>query len=188
MLKKLKMPILLHPFIVTPLSETVLFAKWCAMHILSLSVSLLGIAAVIPFGLAQSGSNADAYVATEGPIAKAGVFANIGPDGAKCHGASAGVVVASPSTTNPNYVYTWLRDSSLVFKMIIDQYTTGLDSSLQGYIDSFIHAEAQLQQTSNPSGSLTTGGLGEPKFNIDLSAFTGPWGRPQRGELHFFWL
>jgi glucoamylase len=27
---------------------------------------------------------------------------------------------------------------------------------------------------------VSTGGLGEPKFNIDESAFTGPWGRPQR--------
>lgn len=34
---------------------------------------------------------------------------------------------------------------------------------------------------SNPSGSLSDGtGLGEPKYNIDLTAFTGAWGRPQR--------
>ena len=33
---------------------------------------------------------------------------------------------------------------------------------------------------SNPSGGLTTGGLGEPKFNVDGTAFTGQWGRPQR--------
>ena len=34
---------------------------------------------------------------------------------------------------------------------------------------------------SNPSGDLSDGdGLGEPKFNVDESAFTGGWGRPQR--------
>ena len=34
---------------------------------------------------------------------------------------------------------------------------------------------------SNPSGDLSDGsGLGEPKFNVDESAFTGAWGRPQR--------
>jgi glucoamylase len=33
---------------------------------------------------------------------------------------------------------------------------------------------------SNPSGSVSSGGLGEPKFNADGSAFTGAWGRPQR--------
>jgi glucoamylase len=27
---------------------------------------------------------------------------------------------------------------------------------------------------------VSSGGLGEPKFNIDGSAFTGAWGRPQR--------
>lgn len=33
----------------------------------------------------------------------------------------------------------------------------------------------------NPSGDLSDGaGLGEPKFNVDETAFTGAWGRPQR--------
>ncbi|KAF4623996.1 hypothetical protein G7Y89_g14180 [Cudoniella acicularis] len=31
-----------------------------------------------------------------------------------------------------------------------------------------------------PSGGLSSGGLGEPKFNADTTAFTGSWGRPQR--------
>ena len=34
----------------------------------------------------------------------------------------AGVVIASPSATSPNYLYTWVRDSSLVLKFLIDQY------------------------------------------------------------------
>jgi glucoamylase len=81
----------------------------------------------------------DQYVATESPIAKAGLLANIGPSGSKSSGAAvrilrndymllyadvvlkAGVVIASPSTTNPDYLFTWVRDSSLVFKVIIDQ-------------------------------------------------------------------
>ncbi|KAF9533066.1 glucoamylase [Crepidotus variabilis] len=128
---------------------------------------------------AQS-SVVDSYVAKESPIAKAGLLANIGPSGAKSAGAKAGVVIASPSTTNPNYLYTWVRDSSLVFKAIIDLYARGEDSSLRGTIDNFVAAETTLQQVSNPSGSVSTGGLGEPKFNIDLTAFTGSWGRPQR--------
>jgi len=83
----------------------------------------------------------DQYVATESPIAKAGLLANIGPSGSKSAGAKvsyslyyrsvhfpydllhqAGLVIASPSTTNPNYLFTWTRDSALVFKTIIDQY------------------------------------------------------------------
>ncbi|PBK75115.1 glucoamylase [Armillaria solidipes] len=128
---------------------------------------------------AQS-SIVDAYVASESPIAKAGVLANIGPSGSKSAGAKAGVVIASPSTSDPNYLYTWTRDSSLVFKALIDQYTLGLDTTLRTEIDNFVTAEAAVQQVSNPSGTVSTGGLGEPKFNIDLSAFTGDWGRPQR--------
>jgi glucoamylase len=92
-----------------------------------------------------------------------------------------GVVIASPSTTDPDYLYTWVRDSSLVFKMLIDQYTSGQDTTLRAHIDNFIAAEANLQQVTNPSGTVSTGGLGEPKFNINETAFTGAWGRPQRG-------
>lgn len=57
------------------------------------------------------------------------------------------------------------------------RYTTGEDPSLRTLIDEFLGAESKLQQVNNPSGNVTTGGLGEPKFNIDLSAFTAPWGR-----------
>lgn len=90
-------------------------------------------------------------------------------------------MIASPSTVNPDYLYTWVRDSSLVFKVLVDQFTLGEDTSLRGQIDDFFTAEAALQQVSNPSGTVTTGGLGEPKFNINGTAFTGAWGRPQRG-------
>ncbi|KAI0090809.1 glucoamylase G2 [Irpex rosettiformis] len=128
---------------------------------------------------AQS-SSVDSYIASESPIAKAGVLANVGSSGAKSQGAKPGIVIASPSKSNPDYLYTWTRDSSLVFKALIDQFTSGADTSLRGLIDDFVSAETALQQVSNPSGSVSTGGLGEPKFNIDQSAFTGAWGRPQR--------
>ncbi len=97
-----------------------------------------------------------------------------------------GIVIASPSTTNPDYLYTWTRDSSLVFKAIIDQFTSGQDPSLRNLIDEFVSAEGILQQVSNPSGTVSSGGLGEPKFNIDETAFTGSWGRPQRGQCGCF--
>lgn len=32
----------------------------------------------------------------------------------------------------------------------------------------------------NPSGDLSSGGLGEAKFHVDSTEFTGDWGRPQR--------
>lgn len=53
-----------------------------------------------------SPSPADAFQVTEYPIAKAGILANIGSSGSKDQGANKGVVIASPSQTNPDYVYT----------------------------------------------------------------------------------
>ena len=91
------------------------------------------------------------------------------------------MVIASPRTYDPDYVYTWTRDSALVFKALIEQYTSGRDSSLRGLIDDFVAAQARLQQVDNPSGPGPTDGLGEPKFNIDETPYTDPWGRPQRG-------
>jgi len=56
------------------------------------------------------------------------------------------------------------------------RYTLGLDGSLRGQIDNFVASQKIIQQVSNPSGTVSTGGLGEPKFNIDETAFTGAWG------------
>ncbi|CAE7108142.1 unnamed protein product [Rhizoctonia solani] len=125
-------------------------------------------------------STVDSFIASESPIAKAGVLANIGPNGSKDQGAASGVVIASPSTSNPDYVYAWTRDSSLVFKLLVDQYIGGRDTTLQTQIQNWVASQGRIQQVSNPSGTVSTGGLGEPKFNIDESAFTGAWGRPQR--------
>lgn len=58
-----------------------------------------------------------------------------------------------------------------------DRFTSGQNANLRTLIDQFFVAESTLQQVSNPSGTVVTGGLGEPKFNINLTAFTGPWGR-----------
>ena len=93
----------------------------------------------------------------------------------------AGLVIASPSTQNPDYLYSWTRDSALVFKFLIENFVSNGDPSLRRLIDAYISVEAIIQQTINPSGAARKSGLGEPKFNIDGSAFTAPWGRPQRG-------
>lgn len=44
----------------------------------------------------------DAFVSSERAIALQGALNNIGPDGSEVPGASAGLVVASPSKANPN--------------------------------------------------------------------------------------
>ncbi|KAJ3509159.1 hypothetical protein NLJ89_g5372 [Agrocybe chaxingu] len=137
--------------------------------------------AFITAAFAQSAA-VDAWLATQSPIAKAGVIANIGPIGSKSSGALAGIVIASPSTSNPDYLYTWTRDAALVYKALIDQYTRGEDTSpsLRLLIDQFVESQRIQQQVSNPSGTVSSGGLGEPKFHINLAPYTGGWGRPQR--------
>jgi len=32
-----------------------------------------------------------------------------------------GLVIASPSKSNPDYFYTWTRDASLVYKYIVEE-------------------------------------------------------------------
>ncbi|EAW11255.1 glycoside hydrolase family 15 protein [Aspergillus clavatus NRRL 1] len=120
------------------------------------------------------------FIKSETTFAKQGLLNNIGADGTLVKGAAAGVVVASPSKQNPDYFYTWTRDSALTLLEVIEQFIAG-DDSLEALIHSYIDAQAKLQTVSNPSGQLSDGsGLAEPKFNVDLSAFTGAWGRPQR--------
>ncbi|KAF3766372.1 glycoside hydrolase family 15 /Carbohydrate-binding module family 20 [Cryphonectria parasitica EP155] len=124
----------------------------------------------------------DTFIATESPIAVSRILCNIGSTGCYAAGVDSGVVIASPDKTNPDYFYTWTRDSALTFKEIIDLFSDDYNTTLQTEIENYTGAQAQLQGVSNPSGDLTDGGLGlgEPKFNVDLTAFTGSWGRPQR--------
>ncbi|KAF5133560.1 Glucoamylase [Metarhizium anisopliae] len=121
----------------------------------------------------------NAFITKQNHISLDGVLANIGSDGSRAQGAAAGAVVASPSKSDPDYWYTWSRDSALTFKVLIELFIGG-NKSLQPKIEQYMTAQAHLQGVSNPSGGPDTGGLGEPKFHVNLTAFTGPWGRPQR--------
>lgn len=88
------------------------------------------------------------------------------------------MVIASPNTVDPNYLYTWIRDASLTFKVITQKVASGQDVSLRGKIDQFFLSQSHIQKVPNLSGTESTGGLGEPKFMIDEAAFTGSWGAP----------
>lgn len=84
------------------------------------------------------------------------------------------------NSNNGSDYYTWTRDSALTLKVLIDLFRNG-NLGLQTIIEEYVNAQAYLQTVSNPSGDLSSGaGLAEPKFNVDMSAFTGSWGRPQR--------
>jgi len=69
----------------------------------------------------------------------------------------------------------------LVFRGIAEAFTHDYNETLQAQVQNFVVAQAKLQGVSNPSGGLSNGaGLGEPKYMVDLTQFTGEWGRPQR--------
>lgn len=126
-------------------------------------------------------SSLDSFVASEVPIAYQGILANTGTSsGSTAQGAKAGVIIASPSTVNPNYLYTWTRDAALTAQALVDRLITTGDVTIETTLNSYVAAQQIIQQISNPSGTFTTGGLAEPKYNIDETAFTGAWGRPQR--------
>lgn len=110
----------------------------------------------------------------------AGVFNNMGPSGSKAPGVPAGVMIASPSTQDPEYFYTWTRDSGLTMKMVVDEFLHGKTASRQ-LIKDFSNSQAILQNVTNLSGDLSSGkGLGEPKYFVNLTRWDGVWGRPQR--------
>ncbi|KAF2703031.1 carbohydrate-binding module family 20 protein [Pleomassaria siparia CBS 279.74] len=124
--------------------------------------------------------NLPAAIENENTIALQGVLDNIGPDGSHAPGAAAGAIVASPSTEDPDYFFTWTRDAALTTKMLIDELIHG-NTNLRSHIQDYLRAQAILQTVSNPSGALSSGrGLGEPKYYLNLTRFNGPWGRPQR--------
>ena len=120
------------------------------------------------------------FITNERPVALQGILDNVGANGILVQGADAGVVVASPSTDNPNYFYSWTRDAALAMKCLVDTFING-DESLEPLIQEYISASATIQTIDNPSGSFSSGaGLGEPKFYVNETAFEGSWGRPQR--------
>lgn len=126
----------------------------------------------------------DSFVASESPIALSRLLCNIGSTGCYAAGVDSGVVIASPSKNNPDYFYTWTRDSALTLKEVIDTFSNGYNTTLQSEIQNYIVAQAIQQGVSNPSGSLSDGtGLGEPKFEVDLTEFTGSWGESNRFVL-----
>jgi glucoamylase len=84
-----------------------------------------------------------------------------------------GMVVASPSRENPNYYFDWVRDTALVMRTLVDYWEITNDPKIKEMLFTWVESETHRQ--IRPA----LGGLGEPKYNIDGSGYSGPWGRPQ---------
>ena len=124
------------------------------------------------------------FISRQFNISLEGALLNIGGvNGNIVSGAEPGFVVASPSRINPDYFFTWTRDSALTELMITDELIFGTESvgnnSLQIVVEEYTGAQAALQTVTNPSGSLWPAGqgLGEPKFYSNGTEFIGAWGR-----------
>lgn len=120
------------------------------------------------------------------------LLAAFGPDGRNAPGTAAGCMVASPSKEGDgdsnNYWFQWPRDSGCCVRSLLDMMKSveeGKDagaysaSDIERRVKDFFTMSLKLQHTPNQSGTFETGGLGEPKFNVDGTAFEGSWGRPQ---------
>ena len=124
------------------------------------------------------------YISRQFDISLESAILNIGGvNGNVVEAAGEGYVVASPSTVNPDYFYTWTRDSALVEMMVVDELIFGVETvgnnSLQVIAEQYTASQAQLQTITNPSGTFWPAGqgLGEPKFYSNGTRFNGAWGR-----------
>ena len=65
-----------------------------------------------------------------------------------------------------------------MFKHVVEALDNEYDPDLQLAVQDYVIVQSRLQPVRNPAGSLEDGsGLGEAKFNVDLSPYLGKWGR-----------
>jgi len=121
----------------------------------------------------QPVKNLEDWIDIEKGLAFEYLLDNIAPNGTNTKGAADGTVIASPSKAYPNYFYQWVRDAAITIQGVIDEYEKSEDLALRDIIDNYANVQAQIQGTFNPSGGFATGGLGEPKFMVDGTPFTG---------------
>lgn len=90
-----------------------------------------------------------------------------------------GAVIAAPSKSHPDYYYNWVRDAALTAESLVYVYPriparSPLKLAVKNFLLDYIDYNLQIQKISKEVANL-----GEPKFHVDGSLFTGPWGRPQ---------
>lgn len=153
---------------------------WSILVLAALSAVTLA----VPVLAERQGRALEDFIARQFNISLESAILNIGGvNGNTVEDADVGFVVASPSTVNPNYFYTWTRDSALTQLMLVDELIFGVESignnSLQVIAEQYTGAQADLQTVTNPSGALWPAGLGlgEPKFYTNGTRFNGGWGR-----------
>ncbi len=100
------------------------------------------------------------------------LWKNLSPEGT-----APGAVVASPSRSNPDYWYHWVRDASLSYEPVLSFYLSS--KAPEHRADSFRRLMDFARFSKGNQNAPTLSGLGEPKFYVDGTPFSQPWGRPQ---------
>ena len=95
-------------------------------------------------------------------------------------GAARGTVIAAQSWNNPDYAYNWVRDASLTMEPIVALYMAASKNKTgsSGQYAEILFQYAGARSAEQTAPDLQTS-LGEPKFYLDNSVYTAPWGRPQ---------
>ncbi|OQO06605.1 hypothetical protein B0A48_08390 [Cryoendolithus antarcticus] len=124
---------------------------------------------------ARATSTLTSWLASERPVARKGILNNLGSNGSKAQGVGDGILVASPSTTDPPYFYTCTRDSALTFKILVDNFltykTAGLETKIQQATALIAYAQYLISQGST---SVATSII-SPIVQNDLSYATQYW-------------
>ncbi len=119
-----------------------------------------------------SALNLEEWIAVQTPLAIKKLHANISPaDGAQ------GSVLASPQRQNPDYYSHWVRDGALVMDTVFQLFLKAQKKAEQQMWEKELRSYIYFSRGNQLASTLTN--LGEPKFFVDGTPFSGPWGRPQ---------
>lgn len=101
----------------------------------------------VALGVVSVNAQISTWVTNETSISYTRMYSNVQPAGT-----AAGCVIASPSTSNPNYYYSWVRDSAMTLKVAINQYNTTRvgDSTLVSIIKNYVTFSRNTQTESTP--------------------------------------
>jgi glucoamylase len=122
---------------------------------------------------AGGGESLEEWIYTEGLKAASYLLRNVSrPDGLR------GAIVASPSRSDPDYYYHWVRDAGIATKAILLLCRSAEGRARRRYqrvLMDVVDFSRHIQETAAQGPA----GLGEPKFTVDGAPYTGPWARPQ---------
>lgn len=97
-----------------------------------------------------------------------------------------GAVIASPAMPDnhfsQSYFFHWVRDGAIVISTICTLYENCSDPQRKAYYKEIILSYVDFVEKIQSQPMLNNVNvLGEPKFNVDGTVWTQPWGRPQAG-------